>query len=200
MPWRKNTLTPFEFGAGSESVASIHDSCSSVLAEDLESKESNVNLDLNVSDKTPSRFSLGELEGGGQSQPSASSFQVVADRGTFESEPQIDDEPTCAEPLNALQFVKLVSHAFLGNAKIHDIEMPWESSFAKKIFSDDIGLESSLVVPPLLQKGDMHPGTATSHEVVQELADKTKSDLGCGSIVFLQNYQKYSGHVRDEQT
>ena len=75
---------------------------------------------------------------------------------------------------------------FLGNAKIHDIEMPWESSIARKFFSDDIGLESSLVVPPLLQKGDMFPGAATSHEVVQELADKTKSDLGCGSTVFFR--------------
>ena len=186
MPWRKNTLTRFEFGTGSESVASIHDSHSSVLADDLDLKGSNAISELDFSDEHLSRFVPGDVEGSGRSQPAASSFQVVADQGHFESESQIDEKSTSVEPLNASQFGKLVSHAFLGNAKIHDIEMPWESSFAKKIFSDDIGLESSLVVPPLLQKGDINPGTSMSHEVVQELADRAKSNLGCGSVVFLR--------------
>ena len=139
MPWRKNTLTPFEFGAGSDSVASIHDSHSSVLADDLDLKGSNAISNLDFSDKSPSCVLPEDVERGEQSQPSASSLQVVAARGFVESESQIDEKSTCMEPLNASQFGKLVSHAFLGNTKIHDIEMPWESSFAKKIFLTTLG-------------------------------------------------------------
>ena len=44
------------------------------------------------------------------------------------------------DPISAHSYNRLVADCFLGSARVHNIDMPWESSVAKHILGDDVKL------------------------------------------------------------
>ena len=200
MPWRENILTPFRVGSNSDSefseVFSISDLQSgvseSVLKPSLEQPEVSVR-------KQHSGFSLEEFDGtesqGAGDQDAASAqasnpWSLIAGGADVVSDPHLDELP--AKPLDAQQFGRLVSTAFLNNARVHDISMPWESDVAKQIFSDDLNLDVALTVPPLMHRTDVVAGLTTNSEVVLSLGEVAAGEVDRGAPVFFRAVKNVS--------
>ena len=194
MPWRQEILTPFRVGSNSDSefseVFSISEQqpgvSESVLKPSSEQPEASVQ-------KLPSGFSLVESDGnesqgaGDQDAVSAQAsnpWSEVAEGADVVSDPRLDE--STIEPLNAQQFGRLVSTAFLSNARVHDISMPWESDVAKQIFSDDSNLDVALTVPPLMHRADVVAGLTTNSEVVTSLGEVAAGEVDRGAPVFFR--------------